>query len=273
MSIESISNLEPWTWPEETGALIVDALEDEDGALERRLLAARMAGEEVAMDDDVAEALLIIVGDHDEPPELRAVCAIALGPTLELADMFEFDDPDDVPISEEMCENTRSRLHEVVTNLDEPLLVRRRALEASIRHPEDWHADAVRWAYNSGNSDWQLTAVFCMTYVHGFEAEIMDALRTAEGMTFAHAVEAAGAAELPGAWPVVAALIDSPDTEKDLLIAAIESAFQIDRVEASDVTAHLLEEDDEDIVFAIQEALIMSRGLDGDLGEGLELVH
>ena len=38
-----------------------------------------------------------------------------------------------------------------------PKQVRRRILEASVRAPEDWHQNAIRAAYSSGDKDWMLT--------------------------------------------------------------------------------------------------------------------
>jgi hypothetical protein len=47
--------------------------------------------------------------------------------------------------------------------------VRRRVLEASVRAPQDWHQEAIREAYSSGDESWRLTAVFCMRFVRGFK--------------------------------------------------------------------------------------------------------
>src|SRR5262249_18487618 len=144
-------------------------------------------------------------------------------------------------------------------------------LEASVRAPQDWHADAIRAAYASGDEAWKLTAVFCMRFIRGFDAQILEALEDPNPDIHYEAVIAAGNWELDGAWPYVAGLVTSENTEKPLLLAAIEAVATIRPHEAEEILADLAESDDEDIIAAVDEALAMARGLSGSVDtDGLD---
>src|SRR2546430_7343445 len=55
------------------------------------------------------EALLAILRNSEESPEVRARAAISLGPILQYADTEGFEDPDDVPISERHFQQIQDR--------------------------------------------------------------------------------------------------------------------------------------------------------------------
>jgi hypothetical protein len=97
-----------------------------------------------------------------------------------------------------------------------------RILEASVRAPQSWHPAAVRAAYASDDRAWRLTGVLCMRYVRGFDAQILEALGSEDPDMHYEAVCAAGAWEVDAAWPHIAALVTSGETDKPLLLAAIE---------------------------------------------------
>ena len=101
-----------------------------------------------------------------------------------------------------------------------PRLVRRRILEVAVRAPRDRQKGAVGAAYRSDGAQWRLTAVFCMGYLRAFDKEILESLSSSNQDVKTEAVHAAGAWELPAAWPHVAALLDSR-TSKPPLLAAI----------------------------------------------------
>jgi hypothetical protein len=66
------------------------------------------------------------------------------------------------------------------------------------------------------------------------------------------------------AWKPIAALVTNGDTEKGLLLAAIEAAAAIRPEEAAELLDELSESEDEDITGAAQEALAMARHGYGD---------
>jgi len=165
-------------------------------------------------------------------------------------------------ISEPMFRKIQEALQKLYMDARVPKFVRRRILETSVRAPENWHKNAVRAAYRSDEEDWKLTAVFCMQFVRGFEKEILESLESENPDIHYEAVCAAGTWEIDAAFSHLAALIMSGDTDKDMLLAAIESAAFIRPHEASEIIAPLLEDDDEDVVDAVYEALAMAGELD-----------
>jgi hypothetical protein len=142
-----------------------------------------------------------------------------------------------------------------------PKDVRRRILEASVRAPQDWHTDAILAAYSGSDADWKLTAVFCMRYVSGFDAQILESLESKDTYIHYEAVCAAGSWGVEEAWPHIAPLIASEKTEKALLLAAIEAVAGIRPEETADLLDHLRTAEDEDIVDAVNEAVALSGNL------------
>jgi hypothetical protein len=136
--------------------------------------------------------------------------------------------------------------------------VRRRILEASVRAPQDWHKMAVQEAYTSDDEDWQLTAVFGMQFIRGFDKQILESLSSRKPDIVYEAVCGAGNWEIDAAWPQIAAFVTSREIEKDLLLAAIEAAALIRPQEAAEIFGPLLESDDEDIIDAVYEALALT---------------
>src|SRR5579871_6815927 len=100
MNLETLRDTPPWEWPHDTAKRLHQVLTDARSSESDRLIAAELAGDPVAMNDQLAEDLLAIVNRAGEPEELRAKAVISFGPVLEEADMEEFDDPDQVPITE-----------------------------------------------------------------------------------------------------------------------------------------------------------------------------
>lgn len=258
MDLQLLEAMGPWEWPEETDEFLLGILRDKKAEEADRVLAAELAGDCVVINDALAEALLTILCDDTEPDELRARAPISFGPALELADMDDFYDPDDVPISKAMYLRILDTLHRLYTDGAVPRDVRRRILEGAIRAPQDWHADVVRAAYESGDEQWVLTAVFAMRYIRGFDKQIVEALDNANEEIECEAVNAAGRWAVDKAWGHVKSLVVSKDTDKDLLLAAIGAAASIRHKEASKLFGNLMNSNDEDIADAVDEALLMN---------------
>ena len=271
MDIETLSGIEPWEWPEDAGEVILSVLRDRRAAAADRVLAAELGGDIAVVSDEMAGALLSILRRGDEPEDLRGQAAIALGPALEYADTQGFDDPDDTPITERMFQEINESLRTLYRDAGVPTFVRRRILEGSVRAPQKWHEGAVRAAWASEEEDWKLTAVFCMTYVHGFEREIVAALKSPNPDIHYQAVSAASAWSVAAAWKHVAALVADDETEKDLRLAAIDAVASIRPDKADEVLGDLLDSGDEEIVEAAKEAMTMAGVLSGDDDEEDEL--
>jgi hypothetical protein len=263
MNLKTLQDTPPWDWPEGTGKMLLDALRDDSAPETDLLVAAELAGNVVVVDDKLADALLSILADGRKSEELRSRAAIALGPILEHGDTEGLDD-DDAPVSERTFAKIREALRRVYVDADALMEVRRHCLEASVRAPEDWHAEAIRTAYSNHADAWHLTAVFCMGFVRGFESQILESLESKNLDIHREAVVAAGVWELDAAWDHVARLVTSRQTEKPLLLAAIEAAANIRPEEAIEILDDLGESDDEDIAAAAEEAMTIAQGASGD---------
>ena len=264
MDLKRLQDIPPWEWPRGIGNKFLTIRRDRGANASDRLLAAGLAGDFTVINDPLAEALLSILGNAAEPEELRAQAAISLGPALEQADIDEFEDPDSVPISEKMFRKIKQSLRKVYLDSGLPKLVRRRILEVAVRAQEEWHADAIRTAWSSGDREWVLTSVFCMNYVRGFDKQIMEALENSDPDIHYQAVRAAGTWEVDAAWPHVAALLTAEGTSKDILLAAIEAVATIRPREAGVLLVDLADSEDEDIAEAADEAMSMAAGFPDD---------
>ena len=280
MDLKRLTSLPPWQWPPDIGNTLLAVLHDRKAPESEHLLAAEMAGEIVAINDDLAGVLLSIVGDATATDELRSRAALALGPVLEQMDMdsigdvpgLDDDSFDAPPISEHTFHRIQQSLHARYLEDAIPKEVRRRILEASVRAPADWHRDAVRTAYSSDDRDWRLTAVFAMQWVSGFDDEIVAALDDPDEEISYEAVNAAGAGEVDAAWPHVSALLTAPDTDKVLLLAAIEAALAIRPRKAEPLLAELSASSDPDIADAAGSAMMMAASpFDDDFDDESEL--
>jgi hypothetical protein len=258
MDFKTLKETPPWEWPSDAGKTFLRVLRNLRAVEGDRLLAAEMMGDSTVINDELVEALLTVLEDEKESVELRGQAAISLGPALEEAHMYGFEDPDDVPISEEVAEKIQGTLRKLHRDTKANKEVRRRALEAAVRSPQEWHRDAVLSAYNSKDEDWKLTAVFCMGYIRGFEKQIIESLGNRVPDIKREAISAAGNWELSAAWPRIVSLLTSKDTEKSILLAAIDAAPGIRPDEAMEVLEKLLKSDDEEIVEAAQEAMSMA---------------
>ncbi|MFN0104162.1 MAG: HEAT repeat domain-containing protein [Bryobacteraceae bacterium] len=260
MDLETLLEIPPWDWPRDAGKRFLRILTDHRAPESDRLVAAELAGDLTVMNDELAEALMAITGSAEEPEQLRAKAAIALGPILEQADTDGSDDPDSVPISQTTFRKIQELFQRLYFDNIAPTEVRRRILEASVRAPEKWHRNAILTAYSSGARDWMLTAVFSMRWVCGFDDQIMDALKSADPDIHYEAVEAAGNWGLASAWSHVVALVDDAGTAKPLRLAAIAAIGAIRPVDARSVLTALVDSDDEEIAEAAEEAILMAEG-------------
>jgi hypothetical protein len=274
MNVKDLLDIPPWQWPSNAGRVLLKCLVDRQADPEDRLIAAELAGDLVVMNDELAESLLQIVLNKNEPDDLRGGAAIGLGPVLEQADVEyiddEFDDAESVPITPLTFRNIRESLHKVYLDESNPKEVRRRVLEGSVRSPQDWHRDAIRAAYSSGDKGWVLTAVFAMRYVRGFDDLILEGLRSADPEVHFQAVCAAGNWGLDAAWPHVVQLVQNSATRKPLLLAAIEAVGNIRPKEAGEVLMDLADSDDEEIAEAAEDAVAMAQAMSSEADDDEE---
>lgn len=259
MNLSQLESTPPWDWPVDAGKELSAIFLDSRRPVEERQWAASLAGSLIAIDDQVADALLTLVVSGREPDSVRGHAAIALGPVLESGDNEGFDDPEDMPISESTFHRIQDTLRIVYRDPEVPMEVRRRVLEASVRAPCDWHKDAVRVAYYSDDPAWQLTAVFAMRFVASFEEQILEAIENPDQEIRCEAILAAGVWEVEAAWPYVRSLLHAaPATPRSLLIAAIGAAGDIGGEEGLEMLQQYSTCADEELADAADEALLFS---------------
>jgi hypothetical protein len=258
MELKTLQDTPPWDWPRDAGKKFQKILIDHQADETDRLIAAELAGDLTVINDELADVLTAIIRRPDEPEQLRAVAAIALGPVLEQAETDGFEDPDDVPITQRTFRNIQDCLHKLHFDNSIPKEVRRRILEASVRAPEEWHQNAIRAAYSSGDQAWILTAVFSMRWVRGFDDQILEALKSGDAEIQYEAIQAAGTWGLAAAWSHILALVRDAATPKSLLLAAIGAVASICPAEARSVLVDLADSDDEEIAEAVDEAIEMA---------------
>jgi hypothetical protein len=263
MDLKILQDTPPWDWPRNAGERFQEILRDQRASDSDRLVAAELAGDLTVINDELADSLTAIIGSRNEPEQLRAKAAIALGPALEQAETDGFEDPDEVPITQRKFRSIQASLQKLHFDNSIPKEVRRRILEASVRAPESWHPNAIRAAYSSGDKDWMLTAVFSMRWVAGFDDQILESLKNADPEIHYEAVEAAGNWGLDAAWPHLVALVQDARSPKPLLIAAIGAIASLRPAEAPGILVDLADSDDEEIAEAAEEAIGMAEaGLD-----------
>jgi hypothetical protein len=278
MDLKMLKATPPWDWPDEARTVLLGVLRDAQASEADRLTAAELVGPTV-IDDPLVDALLDLARSAAASERLRSRAAIALGPVLENLDIDIADETGYLEDPEGTLFRIQEAFEELYGDAALPKEVRRRILEASVRAPEDWHRGAVAEAYRSADRDWNLTAVFCMRYVRGFDREILESLKHKDPDIHYQAVCAAGEWSIDGAWRHVADLVRTRGTPKHLLLAAIEAVGGIRPDEASDVLGSLVEAADEDIAGAAMEAIEMARGLadsgddDDDLDEDSDVAE
>ena len=264
MILQALYDIEPWEWPEGTAELIFTTLNDTDTELSIRLIAAEMAGDYVVANDKLAKALLDIVNNNSEALELRSQAAISLGPGLEHAHIYEFDDPEDIVFSEKVFQIIQASLKSAYYDANTPNDIRRSVLEAAVRAPQAWQEGAIRAAYQSDDESWQLTAVFCMSYIGDFKTQILEALENDNPNIHYQAVLAAGHQCIEEAWPHIKTLLSSTTIDKPLIFAAIEATIVIGNPEAMVSLEKLLDSNDNEIIDAAHEAMAMLEALEAE---------
>jgi HEAT repeats len=255
MDLKTLLDTPPWDWPGDAGNIFWRILLDRRAKASDRLVAAELAGDFTVINDDLADALLMIANSAHESEPLRSRAAISLGPALEQADTDGFEDPEDVPITEPMFHTIQASLEKLYLDNNTPKEVRRRSFEASVRAPQVWHQAAIEQAYSSGDKEWMLTAVFSMRWVRGFDEQILLALTSSDPEIKYEAVVAAGNWGLDAAWSSIVELLNDGLSPKPLLLAAIAAIGSIRPNEAPEILVDLADSDDEEIARAVVEAM------------------
>lgn len=244
----------------EENRTLIEALRTEDPDLRQEALEIIVD----SVDDQIALELIHRI-EHDQDEDFRARAAIALGPAIEnCGDELDPDgrlpDPEDplnlADLSQPVYEQVQARLRRVYEDPEAPTMVRRRALETSVRARRPWHPLAIANAWASADQGWKQTALFCMgfAYPHDYSSEIEQGLLSDSTELVLEAVVAAGRREIHALAPRLSILACDRGSEQVLRLAAIEA---LTTLESSDQTLVALSEDlDPEIAAAAREASI-----------------
>jgi len=242
----------PWDWPDDVGTVLRRVMGDPQESVDNRRLAIEMAAD-YAVDDPglLVQVRSLLTDSTDETLRVRA--ALAMSPVLEL-----FAAEPVGPTTAWMkgvVPALRAYLYDLYVDTSTPTLLRQAALEASTSAPEAWHEGAVREALRSSDVEWMRVGARCLRNVPGFKNEIYEFLDSDDRQARAAAIDAAGVWELDEAWDHLAAIVASPEEDKELTIHAIRALGLLDLTEAAELVAPLEEHEDLDIAEAAGEVL------------------
>ncbi len=250
-----LRNRPEYEWPEDAGESLLAALRDGSSTPEERALAVDLAAVIPVMSVDLVDALTCVLQDVRAPEETRANAARALGPVLaECRDGIDLYD-DAGPLDEAGIRRVQTVLRSVHEDSGVPAVVRRAVLEASAHAPEEWHFAAIRRAWESKGAEWKETALSAMGFVAGFGREIREGLRSSDPGILREAVRAAGYKQLPEAVAPVTRILEGGDADRDLLLAAIEAAGNLDDADLADLLLPYSQDADDEIADAATDAL------------------
>ncbi len=250
-----LNELGMWEWPEGAREWIDQGLADSNP--ETRKMACHAACQDV--DDHLAKSLLYLIR-HDQAPEVVSAAAIALGPALQMWDEDrEFydviGDLEEGGLSEDIGQEIMSELKAVYEDPERPKLVRKRCLEAAVRGPIMWQPDAISTCYQSDDSEWVQTAVFCMGFIAYFGDQIIDQLKNTDANIKREALRAAGRCSLDKAGDTIMEVASDPEAEKDLRLAALEALAGVAPKNSHALLNKLTSHEDDDIASTAEYAL------------------
>jgi hypothetical protein len=235
--------------------------------------------EEIApvVDDGLARELLRFARDPAGGEKERGQALIALGPALEECRDEELPDGGlesppagaegwwELPLSSEGYREVTEDLRRIYHDGSLPKLVRRRAVEAAVRAPRDWHREAAAAAWRSDDPEWRLTAVFLMGHLPGFQDEILEAFRGRDPVIRREAMRAAGRSATGEVLAAdLLAIAADRVADRDDRLAAIAALADHQPDEAAGVLDRLVDDPDPEVAAAAREALE-----EADLWEGL----
>ncbi|WP_376792032.1 HEAT repeat domain-containing protein [Thermoflexus sp.] len=186
--------------------------------------------------------------EKDADTEVRARAAIGLGRYFYNACILE-----QIPLS--AVRPAIEALRQAFYNLDEPLEVRRRALEALGNTLEPDLPQMIERAYADPDERMRVSALFAMgrTGETHWAPYVMEALRNPSPAVRYEAVVAAGEIGIKEAVPILERLIEEGDTE--IQEAAIWALGEIGGPRAREILEKIAAGEDEDLAALAEEAL------------------
>jgi HEAT repeat protein len=183
----------------------------------------------------------------DPVPAVRAAAAISLGRFVLKGEVGHLDAA--------IAARIEQALLAAYFTPDEPLDVRRRALEALAYSGEAGIGDLIETAYYEGDEDLRLSAIFAMgrSADRRWRSIVIDELESISPAVRYEAALACGELELPEAVSPLARLAEDSDSE--VCIVAVEALGKIGGAEALQVLQACCLSEDEALLAAAEEAV------------------
>jgi len=190
-------------------------LQDPDPAV--RVVSTRMLWE---TQEDRLAAVFLNMLQNDSEETVRAVAASALGQFIYLGELEEFEPEMLASVEEQLLKTARG---------DEPVLVRRRALESLGFSSRSEVPDLIQASYDSNDSQWLSSALFAMgrSMDPRWEAAVMEMLHNPDSDVQLQAVRAAGQLDLALAREMLLEMLQDDELDEEVAKAAIWSLSQI----------------------------------------------
>ncbi len=188
---------------------------------------------------------------EDEATAVRAAATSALGRFILLGELG------DLPETE--TSRVQDTAVAILSNLDEDVDVRRRALEAIANSGHEIVDEAIRDAYDSADHRMQISSVFAMgrTYDEQWNEYVLEQLDSDDPEMRYEAARAAGELEIEEAVPALTRL--ALDNDREIKEVAIWSLGEIGSREGVRILERLATEakrlDDEGLLEAIEDAI------------------
>lgn len=214
----------------------------------------RATGVELLWDDESIDTLhtLMELIHHEKSIEVRVVAFQILGRFILLGEYEQFDS-DDIQIAQQLAYTTWN-------NHQEPIEIRRRALEAFANCTDDRLPAMIAEAYKNHLPEVQASALFAMgrSYDNQWDAIALKELDNENPQIRYEATRAAGELEIKKAVQQLGKLARD-DSDREIMLMAIWSLGEIGGDLPTKILTRLAdmaeESDDDDLIDAIDEAI------------------
>lgn len=217
---------------------------------------ARMSAIQLFMRDEDVEILSVLqnIAKEDEDVLVRATAISGLGMFVLLGEYEEI--PRDKTLS------VQETLAGFWNDSTESLEVRRRALESLANSQHPLVPDAIQVAYDSDDKLLNISAIVAMgrTYDEKWHDIVLSELENEDAKMRYEAVRASGELSLAKAVPMLAQIMREDDREMKLMVvwALGEIASKQATRVLDDIASELLEDDDEELNEAVEDAISLS---------------
>ncbi len=150
---------------------------------------------------------LITMAQTNSRDDVRAAAALGLGKFVLLGALEE--------IRPALLERVEQTLRDIIDNADEPVVIRRRAVEALSQSPDPAVHDVIRDAYSSAELDMKLAALYAMGQAcdDGWLPVLLSEMHNEDPSIRYEAARATGELEDPRAIPALVELTKEDDPE------------------------------------------------------------